>query len=271
MSWPADPVEGSTVGLVIALPAVLLLAEAGRLVGTTVGQTLQRRVDGSLRRRVLALSLGPPGVAHLEDPDLLALQGAARNLSPFSFTPGDAAVQLTIGLSVRLQPVLATVVVAWFVPLLAVLVLAVWAVAHVLFMAATIRLVMGAATTMSTPDVVYLRDLVQGPAAAKEIRVFGLGGWLGGRFLALSRARMALSLAQRSGDLRSFIVAGGILGCGLAAGLVWIGLEATRSHLGVTPTAVCVLALLAIFKRALPLPRRTGDVRQLLGRCGRSG
>src|SRR4051812_39033055 len=44
-----DPVEGSTVALVVAIPVLLLLAEAGRLVGTTVGQTLQRRVDGVLR------------------------------------------------------------------------------------------------------------------------------------------------------------------------------------------------------------------------------
>src|SRR5438067_176712 len=28
----------------------------------------------------------------------------------------------------------------------------------------------------------YLRDLVVTPAAAKEVRVFGLGGWLVGRF-----------------------------------------------------------------------------------------
>ncbi len=249
-----DPVEGSTVGLVIAIPFLLLLAEAGRLVGTTVGQTLQRRVDGSLRRRVLALSLEPAGVAHLEDPELLGLQSAARNLSPFSFTPGDAATQLSIGLSVRLQPLLATLVLAWFRPLLAICVLAVWTVGHMLFMVATIRLVMGAATTMSAPDIDYLRDLVQGPAAAKEVRVFGLGGWLGGRYLTRTRERMALSLAHRTGDLRSYIVAGAVLGGGLAAGLTWVGLEATRSDLSVTATAVCIFALLAIFNAPYLFP-----------------
>jgi len=249
-----QPVEGSTVALVVAIPVLLLLAESGRLVGTTVGQTLQRRVDGSLRRRVLALSLDPPGVAHLEDPELLALQGAARNLSPFSFTPGDAATQLSIGLSVRLQPLFACLVLAWFRPLLAVCVLAVWAVGHMLFMAATIRLVLGAATTMSAPDIDYLRDLVQGPAAAKEVRVFGLGGWLGGRYLTRTRERMALSLAHRKGDLRSYIVAGAVLGGGLAAGLTWVGVEATRSDLGVTATAVCVFALLAVFNAPYLFP-----------------
>ena len=242
-----DPVEGGTVALVVALPFLLLLAEAARLTGNTVGQTLKRRVDTALRRRVLALSLDPPGIAHLEDKELLALQGSARNLSPFSFTPGDAATELTSGLAVRLQPVLAALVVAWYRPGLAVLALVVWAMAHVMFMKVTVRLVMGAALTMSSPEVVYLRDLVQGPAAAKEVRVFGLGGWLGGRFLSLTRERMALSLAQRTGDVRSYLRAGGVLAVGLAGGLAWIGVAATRSELDVTATAVCVFALLGVF------------------------
>jgi ABC-type multidrug transport system fused ATPase/permease subunit len=241
------PIEGTTVALVVALPMVLLAAEAGRLIGATVGQTLKRRVDLSLRRRVLALSLEPTGIAHLEDPQLQALQGAARNLSPFSFTPGDAAVELTTGLSVRIQPVLAAAVIAWFEPVLAVICLMVWAVAHLLFIDVTVRLVLGAASTMSSPDIVYLREVVQGPAAAKEVRVFGLGGWLGGRFLSLTRERMARSLAQRTGDVRSYLRAGGVLGLGLFGGLAWVGIASTRSEMSPTAAAVCVIALLGLF------------------------
>jgi ATP-binding cassette subfamily B protein len=255
------PVEGGTVVLVVLLPTLLLLGEGARLVGSTVGQTLKRRVDGSLRRRVLAVSLGPPGIAHLEDPELLSLQGAARNLSPFSFTPGDAAVELTSGMAVRLQPVLAALVLAWFEPTLAVLALVVWFVAHVMFVKATVRLVMGAALTMSSPEVVYLRDLVQGPEAAKEVRVFGLGGWLGGRFLDLTRQRMALSLAQRTGDLRSYLRAGSVLGLGLVAGLLWVGVAATRSQLDATAAAVCVFALLGVFS----VPNLFPDVPVMFG------
>jgi ATP-binding cassette subfamily B protein len=241
------PIEGGTVALVVALPLVLLTAEAGRLIGATVGQTLKRRVDLSLRRRVLALSLEPPGIAHLEDPELQALQGAARNLSPFSFTPGDAAVELTTGLSVRIQPVLSALVIAWFQPVLGLICLMIWAVAHLLFIDVTVRLVLGAASTMSSPDIVYLRDLVQGPAAAKEVRVFGLGAWLGGRFLSLTRERMARSLAQRTGDVRRYLRAGGVLGLGLFGGLAWVGVASTRSDMSATAAAVCVIALLGIF------------------------
>lgn len=242
-----DRIEGHVVVLVVAVPALLLLAEAARLIGSTTGQSLKRRVDLSLRRRVLALSLEPSGIAHLEDPELRALQSGARNLSPFSFTPGDAAVELTTGIAVRLQPMLAVVVLAWFAPVLAVLAFAVWAIAHLLFVNNTVRLVMGAATTMSSPEMIYLRDLVQGPGAAKEVRVFGLGGWLGGRFLALTRERMDRSLQQRTGDLRRHLRSGGVLGGGLFGGLVWVGVLATRDDLSLTATAICTFALLSVF------------------------
>jgi ATP-binding cassette subfamily B protein len=130
-----------------------------------------------------------------------------------------------------------------------------------MFVKATVRLVMGAALTMSSPEVVYLRDLVQGPDAAKEVRVFGLGGWLGGRFLDLTRQRMALSLAQRTGDLRSYLRAGSVLGIGLLSGLVWVGVAATRSQLDATASAVCVFALLGVFS----VPNLFPDVPVMFG------
>ncbi len=243
----ARPVEGSTLALVIALPALLLVVEMSRLIGTTVGQTLKRRVDGALRRRVLALSLDPPGVAHLEDPELLAIYGAARNLSPFTFTPGDAAVQLSAGLTVRIQPLLALGVLAWFEPALAAVALVVWALAQLLLISVTIRLVLGAANSMMSPEVLYLRDLVQGPAAAKEVRVFGLGRWFSDRFLTLTTERMAFSLAQRQGQVRSYLRAGAVLGFGLAGGLAWVGIDGTNGELSVAATAICVFALLNVF------------------------
>jgi ATP-binding cassette subfamily B protein len=240
-------IEGPTLVLVVALPSVLLLGEAARITGQTVGQMLKRRVDLALRRRVLALSLDPVGIAHLEDAELQALQASARNLSPFTFTPGDAAVELTNGLSVRLQPLFAAAVLARYEPVLAVIVLAVWTVAHLMFVGATVRLVLGAASTISSPTEVYLRELVQAPAAAKELRVFGLGGWLGARSLAMARERLARSLALRKGQVRSYLCAGAVLGLGLFVGLAWVGVAAARSDLGVTGLAICLFALPGIF------------------------
>jgi ATP-binding cassette subfamily B protein len=242
-----EPVKGSTLALLLALPALLLLLESGRIAGTTAGRALKHRVDGDLRRRVLALSLGPPGVAHLEDPELLAIYGAARNLSPFTFTPGDAAVELSASISVRLQPLVALAVLAWFEPWLAVVLLVVWAMAQVAFVIISIRLVMGAAGSMSAPDLLYLRDLVQGPEAAKEVRVFGLAPWLSGRYQSLTKERIALSLSKRRGHVRSYFRAGFILCVGLAGGLLWIGLQRVDGALTVGATATCTFMILSVF------------------------
>jgi ATP-binding cassette subfamily B protein len=243
-----DPsVSGTTLGLVLALPALLLLLQVGQLAGMSLGQVLKRKIDGDLRRRVLHISMSPAGIAHLEDPELLRLYGAARNLSPFTFTPGDAAVQLTPGLIVRFQPLFAAAVLAWFEPWLAVAGLVVWAFAQLLFVVMTIRLVMGAATSNAPPDLVYLRDLVQEPNAAKEVRVFGLAPWLTGRYRVRTTDRITQSLEMRRGHNWSYLRGGAVLGVGLAGCLAWIGVQYADRALSTGATAICVFAALNIF------------------------
>ena len=243
-----DPsVSGLTLGLVLALPGLLLVLQISQLAGMSFGQVLKRKIDGDLRRRVLRMSMSPAGIGHLEDPELLALYGAARNLSPFTFTPGDAAVQLPAGLIVRLQPVFAAAVLAWFEPVLAVGALVVWAVAQLMFVVMTIRLVMGAATANAPPDLIYLRDLVQEPNAAKELRVFGLAPWLNGRYRARTTARIAQSLDMRKGHNLSYLRGGAVLGVGLAGSLAWVGIRYADHALSTGATAICVFAALNIF------------------------
>ncbi len=244
----ADPtISGVTLGLVLAIPALLLVLQAGQLVGMSLGQALKRKIDGDLRRRVLHLSTSPAGIAHLEDPQLLALYGSARNLSPFTFTPGDAAVQLTAGLMIRIQPLLAAAVLAWFEPWLAIAAVIVWALAQLLFVVMTIRLVMGAATSVAPPELIYLRDLVQEPHAAKEVRVFGLAHWFVGRFRERTTERIAASLASRRGHNWSYLRGGAVLGVGLAGSLAWVGVRYADHDLSSAATAICVFAALNVF------------------------
>ena len=240
-------VSGWTLVLVLLLPAELLVLQVGQLAGLSVGQTLKRKVDADLRERVLTLSLTPVGISHLEDPEFQKLYGSARNLSPFSFTPGDAAMQLAAGLTIRLQPIVAAAVLAWYEPWLAIGCLLLWALAQLLFIVVNIRLVMGAAGSMSMPDLVYLRDLVQEPAAAKEMRVFGLGHFFSGRYRERTLERIALSLEQRRGHTRSYLRAGSVLGVGLAGSFAWIGLQHTDGRLSTGAAAICIFSVLNIF------------------------
>jgi ATP-binding cassette subfamily B protein len=239
-------VAGWTLVLLLMLPFELLILQVGQLAGLSVGQSLKRKVDADLRQRVLTMSLEPIGIAHLEDPEAQALFGAARNLSPFAFTPGDAAMQLATGLTIRLQPLIAAAVLAWFEPLLALYCVALWALSQLLFIVINVRLVMGAATAMASPDLIYLRDLVQEPAAAKEIRVFGLGHFFSDRFRQRTLERIALSLEKRRGHARSYLRAGSVLGVGLAGSFAWLGLQHTNGVLSTGATAICVFSVLNI-------------------------
>lgn len=238
---------GSVVWLLVALGVLLVLMElAGQWLGL-VSRTLGRRVDGDLRRRALGASLWPVGISHLEDPQLREVFGASRNLSPFAFTPGDAVQQLGPAMASRAQSLLGIAVIALFVPLLAPAILVVWLVTQVLALVMVVRIT-SSAIGMVGEDALYLRDLVLTASAAKEVRVFGLGSWLSGRFTGLARERLELALARRRGQNRWYLAAASVAGGGLFGALVWVGLEGTEGKLSLAAVAIVAAVLLGVFQ-----------------------
>src|SRR5690349_12698168 len=111
----------STLWLVLGIAAVLMIQEISRQSLTYVSRTLGRRVDVDLRIRALRASLSPVGISHLEDAGLRDVFGSARNLSPFAFTPGDAAQNLPFSFAMRFQTITAIAVIAFYEPALALL------------------------------------------------------------------------------------------------------------------------------------------------------
>ena len=105
---------GSSSGktLVISVAAVALLFALQQLAPTirlAMGQSLARRVDAELQRRVMAAVMAPPGISHLEDPVLQNQTGvAAPGLAAGWFTPGSAAAALSGRLATALRIVGAT-------------------------------------------------------------------------------------------------------------------------------------------------------------------
>ena len=239
--------SGSVVWLLVALGVLLVFMElAGQWLGL-VSRTLGRRVDGDLRRRALGASLSPVGISHLEDPQLREVFGASRNLSPFAFTPGDAVQQLGPAMASRAQSLLGIAVIAVFVPLLAPAILVVWLVTQVLALVMVVRIT-SSAIGMVGEDALYLRDLVLTASAAKEVRVFGLGSWLSGRFTGLARERLELALARRRGQNRWYLAAASVAGGGLFGALVWVGLEGTEGKLSLAAVAIVAAVLLGVFQ-----------------------
>lgn len=138
------------------------------------------RVGMMLQRRLVAAVCAPTGIGHLEDPEVLnRLSSAQGELA--SYQPADAPMTLISLLGDRLSGVVACVVLMTFRWWLGLLLLAVW-----LFTRGPLRVLVRARMRMfreaSEPlrRSWYLLGLVLRPAAAKEVRVFGLGDWIVG-------------------------------------------------------------------------------------------
>jgi ATP-binding cassette subfamily B protein len=249
-------VPSSTLWLVLGIAVLLMVQEASRQALSYVARTLSRRVDVDLRCRALRASLSPIGISHLEDPAVRDIFGSTRNLSPFAFTPGDAAMNLPFSAAMRLTSLLALVVIAFYEPLMAVFALVVWLVVQALVVGNVVGTVASTAIGMLGENILYYRDLVLASAAAHEVRIFGLGGWLTQRFAAAARERMESAREARRGHWRTYVAAATVSGIGLAGGLLWIGLEGVDGTVTLTGVAVVASLLLRVFT----VPNTIADV-----------
>ncbi|MGW5555917.1 ABC transporter ATP-binding protein [Micromonospora sp. NPDC003944] len=148
---------------------------------TSLGDFLSRRVDQQVHDELMAASLSPVGIAPLEDEENQdRLRVAALKLQFAVQTPGDACAGL-LALLARYTQLLAYAVLigvafSWFAA--AGLIVSVLLVRHSTrgglsrYAEARQRL------SRAERRVHYLRALAVEPAAGKEIRVFGLAGWL---------------------------------------------------------------------------------------------
>ncbi|MEV8435868.1 ABC transporter ATP-binding protein [Actinosynnema sp. NPDC051121] len=150
-------------------------------VERALGELVTRRIDGRVFDELMAASLRSPGLGPLEDQEALdALRTAAREVEFGVQSPGRAATGL-LALIARYtelagHAVAVGVVFSW--PAAAALVVTVLLFRHGqrggLSRYARSRSLLAAAQR----EIDYLRDLAGGAAAGKEIRVFGLAGWL---------------------------------------------------------------------------------------------
>jgi len=214
-----------------AVAALFVGQQVAEQVTTTVADELGRRLDVSLRQRAMRASLGPTGIAHLEDPTTLGTISLARNVLPGSWRPGGAVSGLAGTAAQRIRVLGAAAIVASFSVPLALVLLVVWATELVVILRYFFTSVKILAERQ--PDVrrsVYFRDLALTPAAAKEVRVFGLGPWIGQRFSVAWHDVMEPAWAerrQRRGPVTGAVVAEG---AALALGLGLVGVAAANGE-----------------------------------------
>ena len=176
--------------LMTALAAVVILFVVGQVaepLQSMVADILGRRLEGHLRTRIIAASVGvhpPTGIGHLEDPRLRDLITRARSAALGHHTPAMALNGLVYIAATRLELIGAvTMTAVYFHWWLAVGLVGVLLAARTLVrrpLASVIQTVMETTPDLRRSD--YYAELALAPGAAKETRVFGLGDWIVDRF-----------------------------------------------------------------------------------------
>jgi ATP-binding cassette, subfamily B, bacterial len=208
-------------GPLLAFGVVFVVSQVGPPVHQVVGALLGHHLSSVLNDRLMATTLGPDGVGHLERGDLTNDLTTARDFDlgwtgPPMFMNMDFIAQGLVTLLGGIASALVLVGFAWWAPILMLLA---WGSSHWLLRES------GVWRDRNTDEVKaarrhtdYAYDLATGPAAAKEVRLFGLAPWLLERFtshrLHLHRLQYdATRLRERSltGALLIVLGANGLL------------------------------------------------------------
>jgi ATP-binding cassette subfamily B protein len=200
-----------------------------------VGMNLGDALSGTLNDRLLAATTSPPGMAHLERPELIDDLTLARDFDlgisgpPLSVSMGFIAQGLVAVVSGVGQALVLFGFRWWAPPLL----LAAWGSTHWLLREAAIW------RDRQTEEVVdaqrhadYTYRLAVDPPAAKELRLFGLSDWTVDRFAA--RRRRLVDLRWHATRLRQRPVQWAVTVVTAANVLVFWSLarDAADGHLG---------------------------------------
>jgi ABC-type multidrug transport system fused ATPase/permease subunit len=184
--------------LLAAFAGLFVVSQAAARLSAALAATVGSRLDGQLQRRAMRAVNGPAGVAHLDDPGMADSLSRITGVAMGGYTPGGAVAGLVTAATQLVQSVAALAVLCLFHWWLAVAVFATglwWTRENSRDYLRQSESVAGQASALRRSG--YLRDLALQPAAAKEIRLFGLAGWLTERFRAEWDAAMEAVWRQR--------------------------------------------------------------------------
>lgn len=168
----------STVVPLAAVVVSFVLARAADPVREAISHALWKRVDHWLTQRLMTALIRPPGLSHMEEPEVQDAIAQARG-ALIERSPGEAAYFLAQVISTGVQGLSALVIVATFHWYLAAVLLASYGLAfrvarrHWDDMTMVVH-----GRTEAMRRAYYLRELALSSTAAKETRVFGLATWL---------------------------------------------------------------------------------------------
>ncbi len=234
----------SSTNLLVTLAILLVVL---RLVGPVLGaltEALGRGLDRLLQEKVMVAVSRPEGIAHLEDPEVLDDVRQVRGLGMDPTRPSMAIEALSWLLPSWLQALGSAAVLAFFHWWLGLVWLVAWPLIVYVMQREYIRvgeITYGQSKALRQAE--YLRDLALRPAPAKEVRVWGMLGWLVDRFESSWRSAIEPVWKERQPRPRTLF---GSTGAVLVLNLASYGLlawSATRGDLALGALAVYTQAL----------------------------
>jgi ATP-binding cassette subfamily B protein len=241
-----DSAAGGTTRLLLAAVAALVVAQ--RVLTPlleALAVTLGRQVEQYLREQAMAAVGRPNGIAHLEDPDVLAQLRIVRGLGVDTNRPDLAVQGLGRVLPAWVQALGSAAILCWFHWWLGLAWLLLWPLVLFVMQREYVRAgQVGYGMSDALRRTEYLRDLAITAPAAKELRIWGMLDWLVARFEGAWRSAIEPVWRVRRPRLRVVL---GSSGAVLAINLLSFGLlafAATRGDLGLAALAVYTQALL---------------------------
>jgi ATP-binding cassette, subfamily B, bacterial len=195
------------VATLIAIAVALVMIELADSAREVISTDLYRRLDGHLLGRVMAAALSHDDLRLSDDPELAAQVDKSVQLARFG--PGELVSGLGTQWTVRAQGLAAAALVGYYWPAAALLLTAVWLVVARAMQASYYRA--NPFWTDPLRRARYLQRIGLMAPWAKEVRVFGLAGWLVGQYAVEWSAVMLQLLQARRADHRRMALLGGLV------------------------------------------------------------
>jgi ATP-binding cassette subfamily B protein len=229
----------------VAVAAAFLLEGVSDALGQYAHAALSSRFVIAVHETVVTAAAVPAGIAPLEDPEIAGQLSAVEEFqNSWSFRSAMWSLQ---GWAVqRIQGIAAFIILLgfrWWAPLLMLAAwrVSLWAILNWVMRGTEISQI---ESSMGLRRARYFRGLAVDAPAAKEVRVFGLGDWLGQQYTQTWLGSMGELWRVRREGTRRIILAGAVLA--LAHGVV-LGLLGRAAFLGdISPSKLAVFAL-AVF------------------------
>ncbi len=254
MGWLVGTIQrgGNSAPPLVLVGVVFVLLQVSSPIHHAVGANLGSRTAAWLYDRLTTACIRPPGMGHLESPKLTGDLAMARDFDlGISGPPIFIAMDFIAGGLVEMLGGLASAVVlagyAWWAPILLV---SAWLATHWLLRESAVwrdRNTEEVRAAQRHADYAY--RLAVDPPAAKELRLFGLGGWVVERFR--SRRRLLADLRWQATRLRErpviwslvLVLAANIvvfwsLGASAAEGSLALGRLVTFASAGVSTSMI---------------------------------